>query len=79
VTQITLDAQVASQLCSLIQSVELCDPTGRVLGQFVPRIDMAEWEPVSPEISEEEIKRRLTSNEKRYSTAEVLAHLEKLQ
>ena len=76
-SQIILDAGVASKLTDIIHSVELCDPSGRVLGRFVPLIDLAEWEPLSPDISEEELDRREKSNEKRYTTAEVLAHLEK--
>jgi hypothetical protein len=77
-TQIILDASASSKLYHLTHSVELCDPSGRVLGRFVPLIDMSEWEPLSPDISEEELERREQANEKRYTTAEVLAHLEKL-
>jgi hypothetical protein len=77
-TQIILDASVSSQLHKLIQPVELCDPSGRVLGKFVPRINMAEWEAVSPAASEEELDRREQANEKRYTTSEVLDYLEKL-
>lgn len=77
-TQIILDASVSGQLHNVSQPVELCDPSGRVLGRFIPLIDMSEWEPISPDISEEELDRRAKSNQKRYSTAEVLAYLEKL-
>jgi hypothetical protein len=77
-TQIKLDASVSKQLHTIGQSVELCDPDGRVIGRFVPLIDLSQWEPVSPEISEEELDRRSKSNEKRYTTAEVIAYLEKL-
>ena len=77
-TQIILDASVSSQLHEVSRPVELCDPSGRVLGRFVPLIDLSEWEPLSPDISEEELDRRANSKEKRYTTAEVLAHLEKL-
>jgi len=77
-TQIILDASVSSQLHSLTHAVELCDPAGQVLGRFVPLIDLSEWEPLSPDVSEEELERRAKSNEKRYTTAEVLAQLEKL-
>ncbi len=77
-TQIILDAGLASKLSEAMQPVELCDPSGRVLGRFVPLIDLSLWEPVSPEASEEELDRREKSNEKRYTTAEVLAYLEKL-
>jgi len=77
-TQIFLDASVSSKLNLVMQPVDLCDPSGRVLGQFVPLIDPSEWEPISPPASEAELDRREKANEKRYSTAEVLAHLEKL-
>jgi hypothetical protein len=76
--KITLDDALSSRLNELSQVVELCDPSGRVLGRFIPQIDMSEWEPISPEVSEEELDRRERSNEKRYTTAEVLDYLEKL-
>lgn len=62
--QIILDASVSSKLHDLGHPVELCEPSGRVLGRFVPLIDMTEWEPVSPDITEEELERRATSKEK---------------
>ena len=76
-TQIILDASASGKLSEAMQPVELCDPSGRVLGRFVPLIDPSEWEPLSPDISEEESQRRGKSKEKRYTTAEVLALLEK--
>ena len=76
-TQVILDSNVSIKLQQLGQSVELCDPEGRVLGRFVPLIDLSEWEPVSPDITEEELERRMKSNQKRFTTAEVLARLEK--
>jgi hypothetical protein len=77
-TQIVLDANLADRLRTLQQAVELCDPSGNVLGRFRPLIDLSEWEPGSPDITEEELQRRMNANEKRYSIAEVFAHLEKL-
>jgi hypothetical protein len=77
-TQIILDASVSGQLHNLSQPVELCDPSGRVLGKFVPRIDMSEWEPVSPDVSEEELDRREQS-EDWYTTDQVLAHIKSLE
>ena len=62
-TQIMLDSGLSKQLHSLGQAVELCDPTGKVLGRFVPAFDLAEWEPLSPEVSEGELDRRSKSNE----------------
>ena len=75
-TQIILDAGISNQLHNLTHPVELCDPSGRVLGHFVPLIDLSEWEPLSPDISEEEVRRRALSREKRYTTEEDLANLE---
>ena len=77
-TQITLDATLSGTLHSLGQAVELCDPSGKVLGRFVPLIDLSEWEPVTPEAGEEELDRREQSTEW-YSTEEVLAHLKNLE
>ena len=76
--QIILDANLSSRLNELGQAVELCDPSGKVIGRFVPIVDMSQWVPASPDVSQEELDRRARSNEKRYSTAEVRAHLEKL-
>lgn len=77
-TRIVLDAGVSSKLHELTLPAELCDPSGRVLGQFVPTINRSEWESLSPEISEEELDRREQSTEW-YSTEEVLAHLKSLE
>ena len=72
----------ATQLVEAFRTIRLsvsqaADPSGRVLGRFVPLIDMSEWEPISADVSEQELDRRAQSQEKRYTTAEVLAHLEK--
>lgn len=77
-TRIKLDAAISKQLHDLGQVVELCDPAGEVLGKFVPVVDRSEWEPISPDVSKEELDRREKAKEKRHTTAEVLAHLEKL-
>jgi len=77
-TQIILDTALASRLHAMGQPVELCDPSGRVVGRFVPLIDLSQWQPVTPDITEEELQQRLQSPEKRYTTQEVLAYLERL-
>lgn len=79
-SRITIDAGLSQSLSNLTHPVELCDPNGHVVGKFVPKIDLSEWEPVDPnepEPTAEELRRRV-ENERRYTTAEVLAHLEKL-
>jgi hypothetical protein len=79
-SKLTVDASLSQSLATLTQPVQLCDPSGRVLGRFEPIDDISEWESVDPndEITEEELRRRISSTERRYTTAEVLAHLEKL-
>ena len=62
-TQFVLDATLANKLQELGHPVELCDPSGRVVGRFVPLTDVSEWEPVSPDVSEEELDRREQSTE----------------
>lgn len=39
---------------------------------------MSMFEPLEPQVSDEELRRRSRSDEKTYTTAEVLAHLESL-
>ena len=77
-TQITLSNAVATQLHGLTAPVALCDTSGKVLGRFIPAIDASEWEPVSPEVSEDELDRRQQGTEW-YSTQEVLSHLKSLE
>ena len=76
-TQVFVDSSVARQL-SAGHPAELCDPSGKVLGRFVPLIDVSVWEPIGPEPTEAELDEIENSNEPTYTTAEVIAHLEKL-
>lgn len=73
-----LDMTFSSQLHGLSEVAELCDPSGRVIGRFVPVLDLSDWEPASPDVSEEELDRRERSSQW-YTTAEVLAHLDGLE
>jgi len=67
-TRVVLDAALRSKLHNLTQPLEFRDESGRVLGRFMPIVE--------PQLSEEELQRR--EQEEDFSTAEVLAHLEKL-
>jgi hypothetical protein len=69
-TKIVLDASTRNKLLDLAQPLELCDESGKVLGVFTPVVRP------EPTISEEELDRREEETES-YSTAEVLAHVEK--
>jgi hypothetical protein len=77
-TRITVNGELSTKLQELVEEVELCDPSGQVLGRFVPEFDMSQWEPMEPEISEEELQRREQSTEW-YTTEEVLAYLKSLE
>ena len=54
------------------------DESGRVVARVYPAADPSEYEPWVPPISDEELRRLEHSDEKRYTTAEVLAHLDRL-
>jgi hypothetical protein len=75
-TRIIVGTDLESKLRDAMELVELCDKSGKVLGEFLPRVDPATPDR-EPRVSEEELDRREKSD-KWYSTAEVLAHLEKL-
>ena len=77
-TRIPIDETLPQKLASLILPVELCDATGRVVGRFTPILDPNEYD-LEPQISAEELQRRRQCKGKGYTTAEVLAYLEKLQ
>jgi len=92
-TRVVLDSVVIEKLLSHLEVLEVCDESGRVVGQFTPTIEVCDqagrllghFTPPSefqrvieamPQLSEEELERR--RGEPRYTTAEVLAYLEKL-
>ena len=78
-TQIVLDETSVRKLLQLTEPAELCDPSGRVLGDFHPRSPLASKLPPGFECphSKEELDRR-RNDPIRYSTEEVLKHLENL-
>jgi len=75
-TQVIVDDLLRSRLQNLTHPLELCDASGRVVGRVFPAEDASEYDLSQPPLSQEETDRLL--GERRYSTAEVLAHLEKL-
>jgi hypothetical protein len=76
-TRIIVDETLRSKLHNLAQPLVLCDNSGRILARLIPELDPSLYN-LEPQISHEEFLRRLHANEKSYTTAEVLAHLEKL-
>lgn len=77
-TRIVVDASLREKLQDFAQPLELCDDDGRVLARVMPVYDPEEYGPLDPPISDEELDRRESSSERRYTTEDVLRHLEQL-
>jgi hypothetical protein len=70
--KIVVDPSLRNQLERLSEPAQLCDESGKVLGQFVPRPKSGGF--IESPISREELERRKQSTE-RHTTQEVLRHL----
>ncbi len=77
-TQIIVDEMLRNRLHNLSKPLELCDESGRVVAHVVPVLDLTQFEPWEPSFSEEELRKQEQSG-KWYTTAEVLAHLKRLE
>jgi hypothetical protein len=78
-TRIMVDDLLRGKLHNFKQALEFCDESGAVLARLVPVLGPAEYEGAEPRVSKEELERRKQEKGgKTYSTAEVLAYLEKL-
>ena len=74
-SKFVLPAALQSEFIRFQEATELVDDQGRVIGRFVPNSAL---ERLSQPASEAEVRRRLAAGEKRYSTDEVIRHLESL-
>lgn len=75
-TRITVDELLRQKLLGLEQPLEMCDASGKVVGVFTPIPVPSSTGGGEPQLSEQELRRR--EQEPDFSTAEVLARLEKL-
>jgi hypothetical protein len=71
-SKITLNADLVSRLPTLQKKTTIVDEKGKPIGVFMP-IPASK---LQPQISDEEILRRIHSGEKGFTTAELLASLE---
>jgi hypothetical protein len=77
-TRITVDNLLRERLLGLNSPLELCDDNGHVMAHVTPVATKAAYLPSEPQVSREELRRRAESTERRYSTSEVLKHLDSL-
>ncbi len=70
------DASVILQLGEAREPLELRSPDGRLLGHFIPSLDVAADPALAPRISEEELRRRERAGGGR-PLANIFADLEK--
>ena len=54
--KLTIDPATGLQLAGLQHPVELCDPSGRVVGWFQPAVTPETFEGLDPPFSEEELR-----------------------
>jgi hypothetical protein len=74
--RVIVDPATLARLRDARQTLELCDDSGLVVGHFVPALDPSERARLEPQVSEEELDRRLRAGGGR-SLAEILTDLEK--
>lgn len=55
-TRVVLDELLQAKLGEMVYPVEFCDTSGRVLGRFIPTVDLSQYVPLTPEISDEELE-----------------------
>jgi hypothetical protein len=70
-SKVTLDSALRGKLPDLSQPFAVCDEAGNIIGRLIPKS-------LEPPLPREEIERRKQGKDKTYTTAEVLAHLERL-
>jgi hypothetical protein len=78
--KITIDDELRKKLMYLTTPLELCDKEGHVLARLTPSTpwnDPENWEALTPDISEEELQRRLNSDEPTYSTQELIEKIKR--
>lgn len=75
--RITIDKAMQEKLLVSNEMVGVFDESGQLLGQFLPHLKEPpeEWEPITPELSEEELKRRSEYDGPGISTHELIARL----
>jgi len=76
--QILVDDDWRSRLFDFSEDLEFRDTSGKVLARLqrsTPWMDPDRWTPMTPEVSSEEIQRRVNSDEPTFTTEQVISQL----
>jgi hypothetical protein len=77
-TKVTVDAELRKKLLYFKTPLELCDEAGQVIARLTPSTpwnDPDNWVELTPPVSEDELQRRMSSDEPTYTTQELLDQL----
>jgi hypothetical protein len=77
-TRIKIDAELKKKLLYFQSPIELCNEAGQVIARVIPSTpfnDPDNWEELTPPISDEELERRINSDEPTLTTQELLDQL----
>ncbi len=77
-TRVVINQAFLNELNEIAEPLELYDEAGCLRGRVFPAQDNSAYELTEPSISEDEKRHPRQSNEKRFTTAEVLTSLENL-
>ena len=80
-TKVTVDAELRKRLLFFTTPLEFCDANGIVIARYTPSTpwnDPDNWVGFNPEISEEEMDRRINSDERTYTTQEIIEMIKAL-
>jgi hypothetical protein len=75
--KLIVDSSTLAKLTGLHEPYEIRDESGNLVGRFFPAAEASLYDELDLEIDEEELDRR-SHETQAYTTAEVIAHLERL-
>jgi hypothetical protein len=80
-TRITVDKEMREKLLNFSRPLELCNEAGMILGRLVPSTPLTDpenWVELTPMPTDEEIRRRIDSHERTYSTQELIEKIKRM-
>jgi hypothetical protein len=80
-TRVILDEEMRKKLLDCIKPLELCNEAGIVLARLTPSPDGSDpddWDELTPPVSDEEIQRRIDSDEPTFTTQDLVERIQQL-